>query len=62
MKPNTTLTDAEYEQWGQYICPCDNPYCQPLDRALCIQKVYPHHKAAVKRWLKDSKISEYLKV
>ncbi len=49
----TKLSDAEYEQWGQHICPCLNPYCEPKQRALCISRAYPQHKASVRAWLKE---------
>lgn len=47
------MSDAEYEKWGQYICPCNNPWCEPLVKAECLGRKYTQHKAAVRRWLKD---------
>jgi hypothetical protein len=44
-----TIDKAEYEDWGQHLCPCLNPYCSPRDYAPCKRKAltYGEHKAAI---------------
>lgn len=55
MTKQTTLSDQEYKEWGQYICLCLNPYCQPAVKAECTGRRYSQHKADVRKWLKDDR-------